>query len=70
MGGIRSQHTLFLALLNRKLKEGILSTCPKVIVFEEPEVADSMLGHPAYPLMAFIQKEYAKQGQTLEEQFC
>ena len=70
MGGIRSQHTHFLALLNRKLKEGILSTCPKVIVFEEPEVPDSMLGHPAYPLMAFIQKEYAKQGQTLEEQFC
>ena len=56
------------SLINRNLKEGIIPSCPKVIVSGEQEVSVCMFGL-VYPLMPFLMKEYVNGGQALDEQF-
>ena len=55
--------------INMKFSNGIIPPCKKVIVQGEQEVPISLLGDPAYFLLPYIMKEFAKGGSTAEEQF-
>ena len=42
--------------LNQKLRDGIIPSCPRVIVENEDPVPVCILGDPAYPLLPFVMK--------------
>ena len=55
--------------INTKLRNGSIPKCEKVIAQNEPPVPVSILGDPAYPLLSFIMKEFANDGNNQSEQF-
>ena len=55
--------------LNQKLRDGIIPSCPIVIVENEDPVPVCILGDPAYPLLPFVMKEFAEGGKDAQEQF-
>ena len=55
--------------INMKFRNGVISSCNKVIVEGEKEVPVCLLGDPAYPLLPYLMKEFAKGGSTAQEQF-
>ena len=55
--------------LNQKLRDGIIPSCPRVIVENEDPVPVCILGDPAYPLLPFVMKEFAEGGKDAQEQF-
>ena len=55
--------------INAKLRNGIISPCKKTIVDGEQAVPICILGDPAYPLLPYLMKEFAKGGSTPQEQF-
>ncbi|CAB4032882.1 nuclease HARBI1, partial [Paramuricea clavata] len=55
--------------LNQKLRDGTISSCPRVVVENEDPVPICILGDPAYPLLPFLMKELAEGGKDAQEQF-
>eukprot|EP00794_Sanderia_malayensis_P010318 gene10318-11389_t len=54
--------------INKMLKEGIIPSCEKIIVPNEDPVPICILGDPAYPLLPYLMKEFAKGGSNQGEQ--
>ena len=55
--------------INEKFRNGTIPRCPKIIVDGEKPVPVCILGDPAYPLLPYLMKEFAKGGNTPKEQF-
>ncbi len=55
--------------LNKMLMAGIIPSSPKKVVPSEDPVPICILGDPAYPLLPYLMKEFAKGGSTSSEQF-
>ena len=54
--------------INTKLRDRVIPPC-KIIVGGEQEVPICILCDPAYPLLPYLMKEFAKVGKTPQEQF-
>ncbi|CAB3978951.1 Hypothetical predicted protein [Paramuricea clavata] len=55
--------------INTKLRDGVIPPCKKSIVDGEQDVPICILGDPAYPLLPYLMKEFAKGGSTPQQQF-
>ena len=57
--------------LFQNLRNETIPQCRKVIVDGQPEVPTCILGHPAYPLLPYLMKEFANGGKDQREKnFC
>ena len=56
------------SFINKKLRNGSIPKCEKVIVQNEPSVPVRILGDPAYPLLPFLMIKFANGGKNQWEQ--
>ena len=55
--------------LNYCFKDGTIPRCPTKILDDEDPIGVFILGHPAYPLLPYLTKEYTGGGFTRQEQY-
>ena len=55
--------------INKKLRNGSIPRCEKVIVQNETPVPVCLLGYPTCPLLPFLMKEFANGEKNQSEQF-
>ena len=68
-GSVHDARALGNSGINTKLREGIIPPCKKTIVDGEQAVPICILCDPAYPLLPYLMKKFAKGSSTSHEQF-
>ncbi len=68
-GSVQDTRVFSYSAINQKLRDSSIPPCTKAIVEGEREVPICLLGNPAYPLLSFLTKEFAKGSSTPQEQF-